>query len=219
MASSSKRPKLTISEEKLKHLMTNEKDKVLTINFARKGDYEVFKRVIFDDQETNYVICTSCNDQKLIRYDTAMGNASIRRHLSSSYHTKKPNHCVNQPSIKNFVAKSVPMRERQKIYDSMALWIATENRSFNIVEGKHFKNMIQTIIQVTSRIGMIDVDQIVPCKQTVRNHTDTLYQKIKLNLTSFLETIDSINCTTDHWKDNQSSANYMTISIHYYNKK
>ena len=115
--------------------------------------------------------------------------------------------------------KLIPMAYRQKIYDSMTLWCAKDNRPFNIIDGNGFKRMIETIIQVVAKLGVVDVNEIVPCKETLRNHFKSLFEELRTNLIKYLSSIDYINCTTDHWRETMSGASYMTVCIHYFEEQ
>lgn len=218
MASSKKKPKLAIDEEQLTTIIRLEKHRVNQVECGRETKFQIFKRITVDEKETDYVICLSCNDWKLIKYDTKKGASNVNYHLLKPTHLNKPNN-NDQPTINKFMIKSIPMSDRQRVYDKIALWCAQDNRPFNIVESEAFKAVVESIIQVTTKVGMVDVNELLPCKETVRNHSKKLYEDLRLKLINYLKSVDYINFTTDHWKDKMSGASYMTICIHYFNQK
>lgn len=114
------------------------------------------------------------------------------------------------------MVKKVSMAERRNVSDKVALWCAIDNRPYNIVESNSFKSMIQSIINVAAVNGKIDAQNILPVKTTVSNHVVTMYDEPKINLIDHLQHIDYVSCTTDHWKDKISRADYMTVCIHYF---
>lgn len=218
MATAPKKPKesnkFIITETKLKLMMLNEKDKIKRIDLkSKKEEFSVLKRITVEDEPTDWVVCIKCNDNQLVKYDTAIGAGSVYSHLKSKSHT---NNCGTKlVPVDKLLTKPVLMKDRQQIYDKFALWCAKDNRPFNIVESESFKALIGTLIKTVSKYGMVKTDDIVPCKETIRSHTNSLYQIIKSNLISSMAGVNYVNCTTDHWKDGMSGASYMTICIHY----
>ena len=101
----------------------------------------MFQRIKVDGQENDYVMCSSCNNGKLIKYDIYLGSGNLKNHLCDPIHTKKPPDNKQRP-IETMLKKPVPMADRQKIYDSMALWCA-DNRPFNVIDGNGFEKMIE----------------------------------------------------------------------------
>lgn len=70
--------------------MKVEQERVGYDSFGRSADFQVFKRVTVDAMDTDYVICTSCNDAKLVKYDTKFGSYNLNTHLSKNSHIKNP---------------------------------------------------------------------------------------------------------------------------------
>lgn len=159
-----KRPKISLDEQKIIEIMRTEQGSYESV--GRSTEFQVFKRIMIDGLTTDYITCSSCNDSKLIKYDTRLGSSAVNGHLSKDYHLKVPKN--DQPLIGQHLVKSVAMKDRQQVFDDMALWCAIDNRPFNIVEGDGFKSVIRSIVKVTAKYGMINVNEIIPCKQTSR---------------------------------------------------
>ena len=156
----------------------------------------------------------------MIPYDTVKdGSNGLNNHLKQIDHSQKSPGNSKQPKVAVFMKQHVPMTVRQRIFDKFAIWCATENRPFNIVESKTFKAVIDEIILVAVKYGKVDVNEIVPRKETVRQHASTVYERLRLKLKNFSGSIDYVHATTDHWKDSMSGASYMTVCIHYHNKE
>lgn len=214
MAPPKKKPRLVIDETKLIGYMRAEKDRITMI---AAGSFDTFRRICVDGEETDFVTCLTCNDSKLLIYDTKFGSSRLNNHLASSNHGNKSSGKTSTTTVANYMIKKASMSDRQKISDKIALWCAMDNRPYNIVESRAFKSMIQSIIDVVARNGKLDAQDILPVKATVGNHTLKVYDELKQKLIDHLEHIDYVNCTTDHWKDKISHADYMTVCIHYFN--
>lgn len=81
--------KSSIDEIQLQLVISTEPDRVEYKEFGRKVEFQVFERVLVDKLGTDFVICVSCNDHKLIKYDTNTGSNPLNRHLEKPFHVNK----------------------------------------------------------------------------------------------------------------------------------
>ena len=179
-----------------------------------KKDFKVFKRVLIDNESTNYVICSTCNDKNLVKYDIEKGSNTIKYHVKRNLHTKKPG--IKKQSVDKLFYKNISAGDKKKICDLISLWCASENRPFNIVESDSFINYIQGIIKLSSSRGLMNAKELIPCADTVRKHVTVIDQQLRLLLVAYMQMIDNVCCTSDHWEDEISNMSYMTICIHYF---
>lgn len=107
----------------------------------------------------------------MIPYDTVNdGSNGLKNHLKQIDRSQKFSGNSKQPTVAVFIKQHVPMTVHQRIYDKFAIWCATDNHPFNIVESTTFKAVIDEIILVTVKYGKVDVNEIFPRKETVRQH-------------------------------------------------
>ena len=179
--------------------------------------FQHLKRLLIDDEDTNYVVCTTCNDKQLHKYDTKLGSASLNKHLASAYHCKKPDE--KQLSMKSFMSKPVPLKAKQKLSDAIAAWCASDKRPFNVVESDTFISMIDVVIKSAAQHGSINAKELVPTADTVKNHLVAIEETLKQKLEDYMQMIEYVNVITDHWTEKYSGKSYMTICIQYVNRK
>lgn len=223
MSTPDKMPKKDLNEQEVKDLVIAKSDRVtlivVTNDTRTKDKFSVFKRIVVDGQESVYVKCTTCNDNEMIKYVTLFGSNNLNNHLKKPTHLNSGTNKKHQPSITQFTFKPVSMADRKHFCDVISLWVAKNNRPFNIVNDDGFRSVIDAVITLVTKTGMIRVDDIIPSKTTVRSHCSELYGKMRTKLMSSMDNIDYVNCTTDHWKDTMSGASYMAICIHYYDQQ
>lgn len=85
--------------------MRTEGGRITKISFGRTDKFDTFRRICVDGQETDFVICLSCDDSKLLVYSTKFGSKRLNDHLVSAYH-------VNKYSNKTCNAKIHSLSER-----------------------------------------------------------------------------------------------------------
>ena len=211
-----KRSKLRDDKQLITNLIKTKSDRLTFENVGRVEHFKVFKRILIDGELTNYVVCDGCGDNKLIKYDVDKGASSVTYHLQSDAHKKTGG--SKQISVQQLVYKKVPAESKKKISDLIAIWCASDNRSFSTVESETFLNFIQAVIKLGATHGLVNAKELIPCAKTVRRHIESVDNEIRYLLIGYMQMIDDICCTTDHWKDQVSNIKYMTICIHYYDK-
>ena len=174
--------------------------------------------MIIDNQETDFLVCNTCGDQQLIKYDTKLGAAAVNKHVNH-HTTSNTGSQSTQISMECYTKRKVSNKDKSMMADAAALCCAIDFRPFAMIEGKGLRNLIQTAINIGSKRGQIEASEIVPSADAVRKHLDNVYDSAKELLIEHLKDIDSINLTTDHWTDKFSGTNYMTITISYFNNK
>jgi hypothetical protein len=91
---------------------------------------------------------------------------------------------------------------------------ALDMRSFALIEGEGFKSLAQTFINIGSKYGSINVEDVVPTPKTVSNRLTKTYM-IKLKVINTTKKSGGLGLTLDLWKHDISGAHYITITAHY----
>lgn len=99
--------------------------------------------------------------------------------------------------IDSFVVKRCPAATKEKVSIAAAKMCAIDMRPFTSIEGRGMEQFVDTIIQVVSMEGVIAAKEILPCADTIKNHTKKMAANIRMKLKSILSTVPHLNCTTD----------------------
>lgn len=212
-----KKSKQSFDRDQVQSVIRRESDRVSYSIFSKLDKFNKFRRVEIDKQVTDYVVCLTCNDKYLIRYVTTKGASNINKHLELYNKDNQPRHGSKQLELEKIMYQKVKLVDKQAIADATAICCAVDFRPFTIIEGEGFRELVQEIIKITSKRGLIKAEDLLPSAETVRNHTVTLYDQIKTKLIDDVKSIESVNCTTDHWMEKYSGQNYMTITIQHFN--
>ncbi len=77
------------------------------------------------------------------------------------------------------------------------------------------KSLAQTFINIGSKYGSINVEDVVPTPKTVSNRLTKTYDMIKLKVINTTKKSAGLGLTLDLWKHDISGAHYITITAHY----
>lgn len=218
MASNAKKVrclKTNIGTDEVSRLIRDKSDTLSYETFSVLPKSQCFKRVVINGQNSDYVLCTECNDFELIKYDTKIGAAALNKHL------KKHESCGDgekqmQTKITQHTRRKPTDDDKSRLADAVAIACALDFRPFTMIEGMGMTHLIQVAMDIGNKRGNLDTDLIIPSADTVRRHLIIIYDKLKLELVQHFKPVKAINITTDHWSDNYSNANYMTITASYY---
>ena len=87
--SASKSHKSILVKNQILMILRSEKGRVTLDIIWKTYKFKCYKRIIIDDDTTDYVICELCNHNTLIKNDVFNRASSISNHLSSLYHVQK----------------------------------------------------------------------------------------------------------------------------------
>ena len=75
---------------------------------------------------------------------------------------------------------------------------------------------VDAIIKVAvTKKRKIEAKDLLPCPETLKNNVVKMGAEIREKLVTLFDKIRYINCTTDHWQEDQTKQNFMTITVHY----
>ena len=197
--------------DKVASLIRDEPDKVSYARLSALPKFDCYSRVVFENQDTDFVVCNTCNDNKLHKYDTEKGTGAINLHVES--HSSSTNSTgVIQAKIDCYTKRKVKDADKSKMSGAAAVCCAIDFRPFTMIEGIGMINLIQTAINIGSKRGQINAADVLSKGDAVRKHLDEIYDDLKLKLKAHIEKIASTNLTTDHWTDKYSGISYMTMT-------
>jgi hypothetical protein len=81
------------------------------------------------------------------------------------------------------------------------------------IEGEGFKSLAQTFINIGSKYGSINVEDIVLTSTTVSNRLTKTYDMIKLKVINVTINSGSLGLTLDLWKHDISGAHYIENDV------
>ena len=138
-----------------------------------------FKRVKLDDKATDYVICSQCDDKKLIKYVSKNGTKILRNHQRQFHKSKEEDTKSKQMTMEAYTSKAVSRQEKSHIIDMAAICCAIDFRPFYMLEGIGFRKLVQSIIKLASVKGNIDAKDLLPTADAVHDHIISIHIKIK----------------------------------------
>jgi hypothetical protein len=177
-----------------------------SINKGKSDVWKAFKRVVFEGEDTLFVKCVKCN--KLLKYNSYTGNSHLKKH------SKKCEESVKSQTISDMFKDY--SKFKTKISDSAAICCSVDLLPFSFIKGKGFKILANELVKIGKQSNQfIDIDKLLPTGKTVSNHVLLIYEKIKTKLIPNLENIKYFGLTTDHWVNDITKNNYLTLTIQY----
>lgn len=95
-------------------------------------------------------------------------------------------------------------------------------RHFDVVSGKGFLQVAQTLINIGAKYGAVDADAIIPHRQTVCDRAKQQATAAKEKLSEVIQQIleySGIAVTTDMWTDKFNKKTYTVLTYHYIDEK
>lgn len=183
--------------------------------------WENFGQVVLsDDTVADYVICFHCD--KLYKYDGhKTGTSNLLRHScrgsAPQPNTPSTQAHSKQPLMSSFMKSKVPLAAKSKLVDDFAAFCCWDLRPFDVVSGKGFTHMAQSLVNIGARFGSVDVNSILPHRQTIcdrakdqaKNEKEMLIQQIKNAVKN------GIGITTDMWTDSFNMRSYTVLTCHF----
>ena len=118
--------------------------------------------------------------------------------------------------IKNFltIAKDIVIKKIINL-------VCKDLRSFEIIVGQGFREFSQEMIDISSKYGSLQVDDLFSHPTTIsRNiikNADSLKKKLAENLKDIFELVGGA-FTTDMWTDDYRKISYILLTVHYMNE-
>ena len=134
------------------------------------------------------------------------------------YHRNKHGNATS-PKITPFLKKLVGAKYKRMIADAVVRLAAMDMRPLTIVEDPGMIYLINTIIKVVCKLGLISAEEILPCADTVKNRMDVIVKEVREEMKTEFANVSFISCTTDHWFEAYNTQDYMTITVQYYDSK
>ena len=97
---------------------------------------------------------------------------------------------------------------------------ALDMRPFNVVAGKGFLHVVQTVLNVgvASSRGMKARELVcepITVSRNVASRSKQFRIVLKELITAHLATRGKVSCTTDVWTDDINSVSFMTVTVHF----
>lgn len=180
--------------------------------------WERFSEVVKDDESSaGYVICNIC-EAIYVFNSHKTGTSNMVHHVCAKARSL-PN------SLTSFVRrdiKRIPVEVKHKFVDDCVDMCCWDMRPFDIVSGKGFVKVAQTLINIGAKYGAVDADSIIPHRQTVCDRAKQQAAADKENLAEVIQKIieeGGIAVTTDMWTDEFNKRVYTVLTCHYISEK
>jgi len=138
-----------------------------------------FQKLKLDGVVVPYVVCTICYG--VLKYTPSDGTGGMKRHVHRVRQEAASSN--TQLKISGFTSTTfepgVYRKAKKQITTSVVQFCAKDIRPFNIVEGEGFKGVARELINIGAKYGRIQVEQVLPCGQTISNNVDETYKKLK----------------------------------------
>lgn len=193
------------------------------------GKSEIWKRFkqVFDKDDVlvpDVIACDNCH--KVFRFDShKTGTSTLLKHkcmpsskgaqgksIDSFFKEKETVPSVQKPS----------QEDKKIIIEKITKFVCRDLRSFNIIKGKGFQELAQSLISLGSRCGDMDVKDVLPDPTTVSRNIHQIAQNIRDEVKEELgNTIEKWGgaVTLDLWTDDYKKNSYLCMTIHYINDK
>ncbi len=107
-------------------------------------------------------------------------------------------------------SKKIPLEVKSSLVDACVDLCCLDIRPFDVVSGKGFLQVAQTLINIGAKYGAVDADAIIPHRQTVCDRTKAIQKVLEYS---------GIAVTTDMWTDEFNKRAYTVLTFHYIDEK
>lgn len=165
--------------------------------------------VDMQDQFIDYVMCKNC--EHILKYNYKIGTSTLKRH-KCSFDEK-------QPKITSYwTTKNFPTAAKDVTTEKIVNFVCKDLRPFEIITGQGFREFAQEMINIGSKYGYLQVDELFPHPTTISRNiiksADFLKKKIALNLKDIFEIVGGA-FTSDMWTDDYRKISYISLTVHY----
>src|SRR5688572_25773163 len=147
--------------------------------------WENFNEIVnMQDESIGFVICKICD--QVFKYNYKTGTSSLKRHKCLSDE--------KQPKITSYwTSKNFPTTAKDMVTKKIINLVCKDLRPFEIIVGQGFREFSQEMIDISSKYGSLQVDNLFPHPTTIsRNiikNADSLKKKIAENLKDIFELV------------------------------
>jgi hypothetical protein len=198
-----------LSPEQIKLKLKNNE----LITQEKKGKSEVWQKFLeiinIQKQFIGYVLCKNC--EQIFTYSQKSGTSHLLRH-----------HCissVDQLKITSFISKkTIPPIAKELTINKLVNLVCKDLRPFEIIIGDGFREFSQEMINLGTKFGQLQIDELFPHPTTISRNIITEAEKIKLILATKLKNIFQKTggaFTTDMWTDDYRKLSYISLTVHY----
>jgi hypothetical protein len=172
--------------------------------------WENFNEIVnMQDESIGFVICKICD--QVFKYNYKTGTSSLKRHKCPSDE--------KQPKITSYwTSKNFPTTAKDMVTKKIINLVCKDLRPFEIIVGQGFREFSQEMIDIGSKYGSLQVDNLFPHPTTIsRNiikNADSLKKKIAESLKDIFELVGGA-FTTDMWTDDYRKISYISLTVHY----
>jgi hypothetical protein len=104
---------------------------------------------------------------------------------------------------------------KKEVKKLSAILCCKDLKPFNTFESDSFINLSQKLVNLGANYGRFDVKSVLPSHKYVSNEVNDVYENLMSKLKNKIKNITYFGITTDHWTHNNSSKNYLTITLQY----
>lgn len=158
-----------------------------------------------------YVACSKC--QVVMKHGSITGTKRLLSHRCMDQDAEPS---PKRMKLDGFLYKKPQPSAKSHIADVAALISAKDLRPISAVEGDDFHLLAQALINVGAEYGRIPSQDIRPTRNTVSRHLEIQYEAAKYGLVTELAIVTHLGVTCDHWFDQLSHTQYLTVTVQYF---
>ena len=142
-------------DQQIKKLL-KEKKLLKNNSTAHSSVWKIFLQVFHEEQYTEYVLCSDCN--QALKHDRATsGTSHLQRHIDRCPSKKKVNHIqpctsysrpLTQASMTSFVSNMKPITTscKEEIANAAVTFMAEDLRPFSAIKGRGLLKLVNALI-------------------------------------------------------------------------
>ena len=147
------------------------------------------------------VVCSICQAE----FSYHRSSSSLSYHLNAKHPTESsPRLDGRQPTLYDFSSK-ITRPVREKVTNALAVWVAGDCRTINIVKDVGLTEVI--------RIASGDNSYDLPSRGTIVSRIHSFYDGERARKIQLLEQAATVTLTGDHWTS-VSNDNYLGVTAH-----
>ncbi|KAF1377848.1 hypothetical protein PFLUV_G00205000 [Perca fluviatilis] len=185
----------------------------------RSSVWERFREVLnADDSSAGYVICNAC--EALYVYDSHKTGTSNMVHHQCGATRSQPRLPNTTTSFVSRESKKVPSEVKSKFVDECVDLCCLDMRPFDIVSGKGFVQVAQTLINIGATYGAVDANGVIPHRQTVCDRAKQRAAADKEKLSEVIhKVIEDGGIAVTMSTDEFNKRAYTVLTCHYISEK
>ena len=165
------------------------------------GGKFLFNRQNYGTIDKTKVVCSICQ----IEFSYHRSSSSLSYHLNAKHPTESsPRLDGRQPTLYDFSSK-ITRPVREKVTNALAVWVAGDCRTINIVKDVGLTEVI--------RIASGDNSYDLPSRGTIVSRIHSFYDGERARKIQLLEQAATVTLTGDHWTS-VSNDNYLGVTAH-----